>query len=32
MAEEIEEVSKLRIGELLVKSNLITRNQLEEAL
>ena len=32
MAEEIIEVSKLRIGELLVKSDLITRIQLENAL
>ena len=32
MAEEIIEVSKLRIGELLVKSDLITRSQLEAAL
>jgi type IV pilus assembly protein PilB len=32
MEEEVQETSRLKIGELLVKSNLITRNQLEEVL
>ena len=32
MEEEIQETAKLKIGELLVKSNLVTRNQLMEVL
>jgi len=32
MEEEVQETVKLKIGELLVKSNLITRNQLMEVL
>ena len=32
MEEEVQETTKIQIGELLVKSNLITRNQLMEVL
>jgi len=32
MTEEINETKKLKIGDMLLRSNLITKNQLEEAL